>query len=138
MPIHCKIPAISEEDKNILAAAKMLDYVNSDFNQDKKLKHKKIIQQLTQIIANGPPQRVATGPPQRVIASSTSVDVTAPETIRTSNRIHQGQTRSNTPMPSIIEKVVDTRWVHFNQPREGRVEKNSNKWRRRCMETKTF
>ena len=37
-------------------------------------------------------------------------------------------------MPSIIEEVVDTRRVRFNKPPQGREEKNSNEWRRACME----
>ena len=37
-------------------------------------------------------------------------------------------------MPSIIKEVVDTTRVDFDQPRQGRVEKNSNEWRRKCME----
>ena len=52
-PTHCKVPTISEEDKTILAAANILNYVNSDFNQDEKLQHKQVIQQLTQIHLKG-------------------------------------------------------------------------------------
>ena len=63
---HCKVPSISEEDETILSAAIFLNYVNSEFNGDEKLQRKPIIQQLTQIVANGPPQRVAARPPQRV------------------------------------------------------------------------
>ena len=106
--------------------------VYSKFDQDKQLKHTAIIKQLTQIIANGPYQRVAAGTPQRVAAPSTSVDITAPETIRIRKRIHQRQSRSNTPMPSIIKEVVDARRVRFNLPSQ-RVEKNSNKWRRKYI-----
>ena len=73
-PTHCKVPTISEEDETILAAANFLNYVNSEFNGDEKLQHKQIIQQLTQIVAIGPPQRVAARPPQRVNAPSTSVE----------------------------------------------------------------
>ena len=104
----------------MLAAAKLLNYMNSEFDSDEKLKHNQIIQQLMQIIANGPPQRVT--------APSTSVNITAPETVRTSNRVHQRLTRSNTPMPSIIEEVVGAGRVRFNLPPQGRVEKNSNNW----------
>ena len=107
MPSHCKVPSIFKEDETVLPAAILLSYVYSKFDQDEQLKHTTIIKQLTQIIANGPHQRVAVGTPQRVAAPSTSVDITAPETIRTSKRIHQRQTRSNTPMPSITEEIVD-------------------------------
>ena len=134
MPSHCKMASISGEDETVLAAANVLNDVYSEFDQNKQLKYKTIIQKLTQIIANKPPQRVAAGPPQRVTAPSISVDINAPKTIRTNDRIHQCQTRSNTPMPSIIEEVVDTRRIRFNQPPQGRVEKNSNEWRRECIE----
>ena len=116
---------MSEEDETILAAANALNYVNSEFDQDDQLKHKQIIQQLAQIIAKGPPQRVA--------APSTSVDNTPPEIICTSKRVHQHQTRSNTPMPSIIEEVVDAGRVRFSLPPQA-VENNSDKWRRECLE----
>ena len=134
MPTHSSVPTISEEDEKVLAAAIFLNYVNSEFDGDAKLKHKQIIQQLTQIVANGPPQRIAAGPPQRVAPPSTSIDITAPETICTSSQIHQRQTRSNTPMPSIIEEVVDVAKVRFNLPPQGQVEKNSNEWWRNCIE----
>ena len=44
MPTHCKVLAISEKDETILAAAKTINYVNSEFDGDEKLKHKRIIQ----------------------------------------------------------------------------------------------
>ena len=97
------------------------------------LTHKTIIQKLTQIIANKPPQRMATGPPQRVPTPSTSVNITAPETIRTSRQTHQRQTQSNTPMPSIIEEVVDGGQVRFNLPPQ-RGDKNSDDWWRKYLE----
>ena len=78
-PTHCRVPLISEEDETVLAAANVLNYVNSEFDGDEKLKHKQIIQHLTQIVANGPTQRVAARSPQRVTAPSTSVDITAPD-----------------------------------------------------------
>ena len=116
MPTHCSIPTISEEDETVLAATNILNYVNSECNGNEKLQHKQIIQQLTQIVANKSPQRVGARTPQRVAAPLTSLDNTAPETIRTSSRVHQRQTRSNTPMPAIMEEVVDARRVRFNLP----------------------
>ena len=97
------------------------------------MKHKQITQQLAQIIANGPPQRVATRAPQRVTAPSTSVDITAPETIHTSNRVHQRRRRSNTLMSSIIEERINAGRVCFNLPPQGRVEKNSDNLRPECL-----
>ena len=34
MPSHCKMPTIYEEDETVLAAAKILNCVNSEFDQD--------------------------------------------------------------------------------------------------------
>ena len=43
MPSHCKMRTKSEEDETELTAAKILNYVNSEFGQDEQLKHKTII-----------------------------------------------------------------------------------------------
>ena len=37
-------------------------------------------------------------------------------------------------MPSIIKEVVNVVKVRFNLPPQGRIEKNSDKWRRNCIE----
>ena len=37
-------------------------------------------------------------------------------------------------MPVIIEEVVNVAKVRFNLPPQGRIEKNSAKWRRNCIE----
>ena len=76
---------------------------NEKLDAEGIIKHKNIIQQFTWIITNKPPQRVTTQSPQRVTPTSTSVDITAPRIIKKSKRIHQRKTRSNTPMPTIIE-----------------------------------
>ena len=36
-------------------------------------------------------------------------------------------------MPSIIKEVVDAGTVCFNLPPQGRVEKNSDNWQRKCL-----
>ena len=43
MPTHSSVPTISEEDETVLAAANFLNYVNSEFDEDEKLKYKQII-----------------------------------------------------------------------------------------------
>ena len=106
-------------------------YYNCDRNE--QLKHKTIIEKLTQIMSDKAHQRVAAGKSQRGPTSLTSINTTAPETIRTSKRSHQRQTRSNTPMPSIIKEVVDAGGERFNLPPQ-RVENNSNNWRKKCLE----
>ena len=103
LPSHCKMPSILEDDNTVLAAEEIMKSINEKLDAEGIITHKKVIQQLTCIITNKPPQRVTTQSPQRVTPTSTSVDITAPRIIKTSKRIHQRKTRSNTPMPTIIE-----------------------------------
>jgi len=70
--------------------------------EDKR--HAKVLQNLTAIIANKPPQRVATQTPQKVDSPSPSNDTTTPRIVHTTKKIHQRHTRSNTPMPAILEE----------------------------------
>ena len=99
--------------------------MNSEFDQDKKPKQKSIIPKFTRIIDNKPPQRVP--------APSTSVYITAPETIRTRKLIHQRRMRNNIPMTSISKEMVDVGKVWFNLSQQ-RVAKNSDNWRQQCLE----
>ena len=99
--------------------------MNSEFDQDKKSKQKSIIPKFNRIIDNKPPQRVP--------APSTSVDITAPETIRTRKLIHQRRMRNNIPMTSISKEMVDVGKVRFNLSQQ-RVAKNSDNWRQQCLE----
>ena len=99
--------------------------MNSEFDQDKKSKQKSIIPKFTRIVDNKPPQRVP--------APSTSVDITAPETIRTRKLIHQRRMRNNIPMTSISKEMVDVGKVRFNLSQQ-RVAKNSDNWRQQCLE----
>ena len=97
------MPSISEDDNTVLAAEEIMTSIDEKLDAESMITRKKVIQQLTCIITNKPPQRVTTQSPQRVTPTSTSVDITAPRIIKTSKRIHQRKTRSNTPMPTIIE-----------------------------------
>ena len=101
--MHYKIPAISEDDNTIIAAEEIMKSINEKLDAEGIIKHKNIIQQFTWIITNKPPQRVTTQSPQRVTPTSTSIKITAPRIINTSKQINQRETRSNTPMPTIIE-----------------------------------
>ena len=78
-----------------------------------KLQHTKALNELTDIITNSTPPRVVpnvtpplepVGPP-RVNAPSTSVNPTSPNNIYKTKLVHQRKTRSNTPMPTIIEEI---------------------------------
>ena len=53
-PTHCKIPTISEADRTVLAANELLQRIKSEhtFKCANDIKHKKIMQQLTDIIEN--------------------------------------------------------------------------------------
>ena len=99
------MPANSEDDNTVIAVEEITKSIHEKLNAEGIIKHKNIIQKLTCIITNKPPQRVTTHSPQRVTPTSTSVDITAPRIIKTSKRIHQRKTRSNTTMPTIIEDV---------------------------------
>ncbi|KAL7529996.1 hypothetical protein ACHAXR_003264 [Thalassiosira sp. AJA248-18] len=90
---------------------------------EQKLRHAKVLQKLTTILANKPPQRVAMQTPQRVDAPSTSNDTTAPRIVRQSKRIHQRRTRSNFQMPSIPEEA--TYENYYDSPRSPRREKKN-------------
>ena len=62
--------------------------------------------------------------PQRVANPSTFNDTTAPRIVRTVKRIHQRQTRSNTPMPTTpADDKVDTHNGWYDQPRSPRNER---------------
>jgi len=112
-PTHCKMPTISEEDGTVLAAEELVKALSNKalkLNTEDTLRHAKVLQKLTAIIANKPPQRVAMQTPQRVDGPSTSNDTTAPRIVRTAKRIHQRKTRSNTPMPALPGEEPYTNW----------------------------
>ena len=71
-----------------------------------KIKHEKLLDELTAIIANKPISKVAPPAPQRVPSPSTSHDTTAPRVVRQTKHIHSRNTRSNTPMPLITEAPI--------------------------------
>ena len=86
-----------------------------------KLKHAKILEDLTNIINNGPAPRV-----NRPIARVTpSEDTTAPRVVRAAPRIHQRRTRKNNPMPPIIEETIQNE--NADQNKEN-LDYNSDKY----------
>ena len=106
-PMHYKPPAVSEDDKTILAACEMLKNMKIIVPlAENKCRHAKILQQLTQIMSGSQLQRVATSTPPRVTESgSTSNNTTSPRVVKTTKQIHQRVTRSNTPMPEIMGSI---------------------------------
>ena len=118
-PMHCKNPTISQADLTLQAANELYHslQITHDFQQilstQQKLRHTKALNELTNIITNSKPQRVEPNetPPlgpvahQRVNAPSTSVNPTSQNNIFKTKLVHQRKTRSNTPMPIIMEEV---------------------------------
>ena len=104
-PSHCKIPTISEADRTVLAANELLQRIKSEHTLKcaNDIKHKKIMQQLTDIIENRPAPRVDQDAPPRVPAPSTSVNITAPRVVRKIKQLHQRKTRQNNPIPAVIK-----------------------------------
>ena len=70
-----------------------------------RIAHAQVLQDLTNIITNAPSPRVHAAAEQRVNVPSTSHDATSPRVIRATTQIHQRHTRSNTPMPVIMEEI---------------------------------
>ena len=104
-PTHYGIPTILEADKCIMAARKMLKLLQIAVpSAENKCRRIKILKQLTPIMSGGQPQRVGTStPPSVAKTASTSNGTTSPRVVKATKQIHQRVTRSNTPMPSIME-----------------------------------
>ena len=60
LPSHCQMPTVSKEDNTIITAEEIMKGIGQKLDADTIIKHNKIIQQLTSIIAEKPPQRVTT------------------------------------------------------------------------------
>ena len=101
-PEHCKLPTISEEDKNIIAASDLLTAMRVAVPRTTKakLRHAKALQALTAVIDNTQYVRDA---PTTTPTVSTSTDATSPRVIQKTPIIHQQRTRRNTPMPEVHE-----------------------------------
>ena len=85
---------------------------------ENKCRYIKIIKQLTLIMQGGQPLRVDTRQPLRVDElASTLNNTTAPRVVRATNQIHQQKTRSNTPMPEVME-VEEPPCVEYEQEKQ--------------------
>ena len=119
LPSHATIPALSENDKTLLAAKELLEkFKEADaLEHGEKLKHIKAIKQLTDTIENAPPSHKTTDErPQRVDTPTTSVNLTEPQAVKKMKLIHQRKTRTNTPMPGSIEEEEDKGVQRVSQP----------------------
>ena len=71
---------------------------------ESKIRHAKVLKQLAAILRNNPPQRVDTSAPQRVEQKASPLNSpTSPRVIEGTKVVHQKVTRSDIPMPSIME-----------------------------------
>ena len=127
-PKHARMPSISEDDHIIMAATDILEMFkqSAPVSAIEKQNHCKMLRSLTGVLTKHqtprqnrwtPEQmedvspsrmdpasnsRVNAIPTLRVGATPTTyVDPKAPEAIRTALRIHQQNTRNNTPLPSM-------------------------------------
>ena len=119
-PTHCKVPTLSTNDRTIMAAHDIAHELQSKLKDSttKTVRHARIIQQLNDIMSNTTPSpRVGStneqpsnpsSAPRVRGQASTSNNTTAPDVIRQAPRIHQRQTRNNTPMPTIMETIEPT------------------------------
>ena len=109
-PKNYSMPAISEGDRTITAAADLLDACKKivPANGTTRREYARVIAKLTEILSGSQPPRVGNdhqAPPQsespiNTTQASTSNNTTSPATIRATKQIHQRVTRSNTPMPN--------------------------------------
>jgi hypothetical protein len=104
-PTHCKVPALSEDDRTIRTAHDLLRtlQLTPPPTADAQLKHCEIIERLTAILTNAPSPRVHPAEEPRVNVPSTSHNTTSPTFLRQQPRVHLRKTRANTPMPTITE-----------------------------------
>ena len=132
-PTHWTMPTVSEQDKTIVAASDLLEMYEHIPPPSAKLKQKHIaiLKELNTILSNNgkrvvntgeprvdgtqPPRVVAAAPPRVRSGMSTSNSPTCPRNLRTTPRVHQRLTRSNTPMPTVMEVAEPPRTtLHFN------------------------
>ena len=106
-PTHSRIPTITTADQTIITANEMLQAFHTQLSNTatNRVSHAQVIQDLTNIIQNAPSQRVHATASQRVNVPSTSTSATSPTIIRRTRQVHQRHTRSNTPMPAIMEEI---------------------------------
>ncbi len=106
-PTHSRIPTITTADETFITAKEMLQAFKTQLSPTatRRVAHAQVLQDLTNIITNAPSPRVHATAEQRVNVPSTSHDATSPRVIRGTTQIHQRHTRSNTPMPVIMEEI---------------------------------
>ena len=108
-PTHCSVPTISEADRTLLAAAELINIIDTSATlaTKEKIKHAQILKELTAILKNEPVPRVEDKAEPRVGRPSSSNDTTAPKVVRAAKRIHLRRTRRNTPMETIPETAEE-------------------------------
>ena len=110
-PAYCRVPAISEGDRTVMAAAELLDLFKTIVprNTNEKVKYCDVIEKLTNTLSEcQAPQRMAnqTVQPQRVATTPTdSHTPTSHKAVQAAPQIHERKTRCNTPFEEIAEQM---------------------------------
>ena len=115
MPMHCKVPTISDQDKTIIDATELIEPLRetAPCAETDKSQHATTIADITTIITDSPSQRVrlcrsprvanqieTTTPAPRVAErATTATNLTSPRVVQATQYAHQQRTRNNTPFP---------------------------------------
>ena len=118
MPMHCKVPNMSEQGKTIISATELIEALRETAPSaaTDKSRHATTIADLTAIITDSPSQRVrlrqsarvdnqiaTTTPAPRVTGrATTATNLTSPRVAKATQYVHQRTTRNNTPIPPPI------------------------------------
>ena len=101
MPMHCKVPIMSDQDKTIIAATELIESLRetTPSTDTDKSRHATTIADPTAIITDSPSQRVILSRSPRV-ANRIATTTPAPRvTGRATTETNQKTTRNNTPIP---------------------------------------
>ena len=106
-PAHCRVPAISDADLTISAAADLIKTMRGTVpaTAANKRQHTEILKKLLAILDNSEPLRVVDGRQTRVSPTASMLANTiSPRVIAKTRFVHQRRTRNNIPLPSIQEE----------------------------------
>ncbi len=120
-PTHCHVQVTSQHDLSIVAAADILKALGNNVptKTTEKIRHIRAIQNLTAIMTGqqdapeeppfprvvAPTARVVSAPPPRV--ATTSINITAPNVIKTMPLVYQRRTRNNNPFNMVANDDDD-------------------------------
>ena len=115
IPMHCKVPTMSDQDKTIISATELIEYLRETAPrvETDKSRHAKAITDLTSIITDSPSQRVRlrrslrvanrittiTPAPRGAGGATTSTNLTSLRVVQATQYVHQRTNRNNNPFP---------------------------------------